>query len=92
MAAQEEYVLINAAEETVKAKVLEMMKAADMCRCEKCYIDACMHTLNRLPNRYVTSKKGELLSKVNTTGIDNNVELVVAVTAALEIVKANPRH
>jgi len=86
------FVLLNAADQVVMAKVSEMMAETDMCKCEKCYLDVCMYALNQLPNKYVTSRKGEVISNVYTTAIDNNVAYVVAITTAMEMVKDNPQH
>jgi hypothetical protein len=51
-----------------------------------------MHTLNALPNQYVTSRKGEIITKVQTTEMQNNVAIIVALTSAFEFVKQNPQH
>jgi competence protein ComFB len=92
MATQDSFVLINAVDQTVRMKVTEMMANIDMCKCEKCYLDVCMHALNQLPNKYVTSKKGEVISNIYTTAIENNVAYIVAITTAIETVRDNPLH
>jgi competence protein ComFB len=92
MATQDSFVLINAADQIVMTKVSEMIAETDMCKCEKCFLDVCMHALNQLPNKYVTSKKGEVISNIYTTAVANNVAYIVAITTAIEIVKNDPQH
>lgn len=87
-----EYKLVNAYEELVMSNVRELMKSMDMCTCEKCYLDACAIVFNRKYAHFVTTREGELLTKVPDMNHSNHVELVVAITEALRLVKNFPKH
>lgn len=84
--------LVNITEELVKEKVKEMMASYDMCKCEKCYLDACALVLNVLRPRYVTTHKGSLLSQLSAANNEYQTELTVSVLQALMRVKESPRH
>ncbi len=86
------YMLVNITEELVREKVGEMMASQDMCRCEKCYYDACAIALNALKPCYVTTEKGSLLSLLSAQHAETQTELTVCVLQALLKVKSSPRH
>jgi hypothetical protein len=50
------------------------------------------YALNRLSPHYAATKKGEVLIKTASLDGGMNVALMVALTEAMEIVKANPHH
>jgi competence protein ComFB len=87
-----QYKLVNAYEDLVKTNVRSLMENMDMCTCEKCYLDACAIVLNRNYTHFVTTKEGELLGKIPDMNHSNHVELVVAITDALRLVKNFPKH
>lgn len=89
---QGEFVLINVAEQIVEQKVAELMQQTDMCRCDKCRLNACAIALNALPPHYVTTNRGELLAKVSASALDQQTEVIVEVTKALMKVKEHPMH
>ncbi len=86
------YVLVNITEQLVRKKVRELMEDFDICRCDKCYLDACAITLNQLESHYVTTRKGELLTLLEATGYQYKTDLTVYVLKALKRVKAFPQH
>lgn len=88
----EELILVNVVESLVKAKTRELIKTMDMCKCDKCFMDACAITLNRLKPKYVTTTKGELLSQISTFSSNYQSELMVEVLKALVTVKNSPKH
>ncbi|HWQ50959.1 MAG TPA: late competence development ComFB family protein [Terriglobales bacterium] len=89
---ESELVLMNIAEELVKRRVLELMETMDVCRCERCYLDACAIALNSLGPRYVTTDKGSLMSKLGTTDIPYQAQLTVCATQAIMKVREHPHH
>jgi competence protein ComFB len=91
-AAETDYQLVNVIEELVKSRVKEMMKEDDMCRCDKCYLDACAIVLNTLKPQYVTTSKGSLLAMLSDTNLQYITDLTVKVVRALKLVKNYPRH
>ncbi len=86
------FVLVNSTEELVRRHVAEVMAKTDMCRCEKCFLDACALVFNKGFARFATTRKGGLLAKVPDMNRTNHVELMVAVADAVEKVKAHPMH
>lgn len=89
---KEKYILVNAYEDIVSASVKELMQYIDMCRCEKCYKDACALVLNQLKPHYVTTKKGTMLSQMPKVTIKNYSELTIIVAKTLQVVKQSPQH
>lgn len=89
---KDEIVLVNVVESLVKEKTREMIKTFDMCQCNKCYLDACAIALNRTKSLYITSEKGQLLSRLTTINYGYQAEQMVEVIRALETVKENPKH
>ncbi len=63
-----------------------------VCRCEKCRADIAAYALNKLSPHYAVSKLGEVLVKTGSLDRDIHVAILVALTEAVEIVSANPRH
>lgn len=88
----EEYKLYNAYEETVKSAVKMAIDQTEMCRCEKCFLDICAMVYNNNFTRFVTTREGELFSKIPEMSYNFKVELLVAVMDAVKKVKDNPRH
>ena len=86
------YTLVNSTEEMVKRHVSEVMAKTEMCRCEKCFLDACALVFNKGYAHFATTRKGQLLAKVADMNTTNHVGLMVAVADAVEKVKARPMH
>ena len=88
----EQVILVNIVEEIVKLKVKESLKALDACECETCYMNACALALNALKPKYVTTMKGAMHSEIAEMELANTVNIMVAVTNAVNQVKENPHH
>ncbi len=86
------YVLVNITEQLVRKRVRELMPEMKMCQCEKCFLDTCALILNQLPCHYVTTLKGELLTRLDASGLQSNVDLTVYVLQALKKVGEMPHH
>ena len=84
--------LVNAYESIVRDSVRDVMKNTDMCKCERCYLDACAIVFNRGYSHYVNTLEGELLKKVPEMNTGNHVELMVQVMHALKLVRNFPHH
>lgn len=63
-----------------------------ICRCPKCRADIAAYALNQLSPHYAASKLGEVLIKTGSLDRDMHVAILVALTEAVEVVSANPRH
>ena len=86
------YYIVNAYDELVRSNVQGLMKKMDMCQCEKCYLDACALVFNNGFARFVTTREGELLGKLPDMNHSHHVDLIVAATEALTVVKNAPQH
>lgn len=69
-----------------------VMKQIDVCNCERCKMDIIAIALNNLPTKYVVTKKGVLYSKLTTLEYQFDIDVITAITKAIDIVKNNPRH
>ena len=83
---------ININEEYVKATVKKTMKDLGACGCEICFADACALALNELRPKYVTTRRGALLTGINKTRVADQADIMVEATKAVMKVMKNPRH
>jgi competence protein ComFB len=83
---------VNINEEFVKLCVRKTMKDLGACDCETCFANACAIALNKLQPKYVTTKKGMLLTEITTTKITNQADITVEATKAVLKVMKNPQH
>lgn len=88
----EHYQLVNAYDNVVRMTISEVMANTDMCRCERCYLDACAIVFNQGYSHFVNTKEGELMKKIPDMNTGNHVELMVQVMHALKLVKNFPHH
>lgn len=89
---ESEVILVNIVEELVKEKITELMKTFPMCKCKKCYFNACAIALNSLKPQYVTTTKGALLAQLNSFDKAYEIQIMVECTRAMMMVKESPRH
>ncbi|MDL2295129.1 late competence development ComFB family protein [Ruminococcaceae bacterium OttesenSCG-928-D13] len=87
-----QFKIVNAYDEVVRKTVHEVMSAMDMCKCEKCYLDACALVFNNGYTKFVTTSKGALYA--NLVGMNNSrqIQLKMAAAVALRRIKENPAH
>jgi competence protein ComFB len=83
---------ININEEFVKQTVRKTMKDLGGCQCDTCFANACAIALNELHPKYVTSKRGQLLTEIDKTKVTNQADITVEVTKAVMKVMKNPHH
>lgn len=82
--------LINLMEETVLNKIDQLLPNTNYCKCESCRMDIAAYALNRLPPQYVQSVKGKVLYRFSSSQVQNDIEVTVAVSKAIEIVGKSP--
>lgn len=65
----------------------------NICKCEKCRLDIQALALNSLSTKYIVSEQGEIYTKA-LAEIDKQekIDVTTAITKAIEIVSANPKH
>jgi competence protein ComFB len=83
---------VNINEEFVKACVSKTIKDLGGCHCDVCYADACALALNELRPRYVTTRRGALLTEIDETSVTKQADITVEATKAVLKVIKNPRH
>ena len=62
------------------------------CCCKQCLSDIKAMTLNGLKPHYVSSERGNLFERINTSDMIIKVDVLRAMTEAAEKVTRNPRH
>jgi len=78
--------------ETLVLQILdEMWGTLDCCKCDKCKMDIITCTLNQLPPKYVVTKEGELYARLCELNNEHEVEIIIAITKAINTVKENPK-
>lgn len=77
-------------EETVLRKIDQLWPGTDYCKCEQCRMDIATYALNRLPAQYVQSMKGKVLYRFESTSMQRDIEVTVAVGQGIEIVGKSP--
>jgi competence protein ComFB len=86
------YQLVNAYDELVQTAVREVMDKTDMCKCEKCFLDICAIVFNQGYTHFVNTREGQLLKKIPSMNLGNQVEMMVQVMHAIKLVKNFPHH
>lgn len=71
-------------------KVLE--KTPDACGCEKCRADMVAFALNKLRPRYAASERGETITKAMALEFQSHLDVLTALTQAVEVISKNPHH
>lgn len=82
----------NYMEEVVESLIEEVIKDIDVCKCKRCAMDIAAIALNKLPPKYIATRKGEIYSKINILRQQFEVDVVAAITKAAVEVKKSPRH
>jgi competence protein ComFB len=86
--------LHNLMEKIVEQRLEEILAKdqSGLCRCSQCRLDVTALALNNLPSRYVVTERGEAYSKANSLEIQLYVDVLAALTRALQAVNRKPRH
>jgi len=85
--------LFNVMEYTVSETLDEVLRSReDVCKCPRCRLDIMAIALNRLPPSYVVTSKGEVIARTNALRQQFKVDVIRAITEAIEIVSKTPHH
>ena len=85
--------LFNMMEEFVEEAMDSLIEESGCCNCYKCREDIKCIALNSLPAKYVSTRKGELFSKLaQTARLQHTIDVNLACINAIELVKNNPHH
>jgi len=90
-------VIINYPEVAVKSLLDDVLdnyanKYPDICRCERCRDDIMALALNSLPVKYVVTDQGTIITRTVYELIGGKVQVIAAITAAIQKVQKNLKH
>ncbi len=63
-----------------------------VCSCEQCRADIKALALNHIPPRYSANPEGSAYVRADFLKKQAQADILAAITEAIEVVKANPRH
>jgi len=85
--------LKNFMEKLVLQQIDTVMNAnRDVCGCAQCRHDIAAMALTILPARYVVTPKGETYTRIKALEQQFTVNIIMALTESIEIVKKHPHH
>jgi len=84
--------VINIMESIISDKLDMQLEGHDCCKCEDCKQDMLAFALNLVPPKYVNSPKGALFGRINSTKLQNSVDIDIAVAKAINVVSSSPNH
>ena len=82
----------NYMEDCVMDMLPAVLSEVNGCHCERCRMDILAQVLNKLPPKYVVTRKGHLYTKLSTIQQQFDVDIITAITQAAARVSAKPRH
>jgi len=85
-------IIKNYMEDIVAQNLEKVIKNSGGCFCEKCRMDTMAIALNKLPNKYIVTDKGELYTRLAVLQQQFDVDVISAIAQAVMLVKENPRH
>lgn len=86
------FVLVNITEELVLETIKTVLPTMNMCTCGICKLHACAIALNDLEPKYVITTKCKLQGHITAEMISYHIQVLVATTKALILVKKHPPH
>jgi len=85
--------LINYMESVVTSYVDEIIACdTGFCGCSRCRMDIIAIALNDVKPKYVVAPKGMAYARIGELQAQFRADTIVAVTRAMKMVKAHPRH
>lgn len=82
----------NVMEKLVSERLNVLIADYDCCKCDKCRNDMLACALNIVEPKYVTTREGELFTRLAANDWQASVDLDVAITKAIETVSKKPHH
>lgn len=83
----------NYMEDLVFQRLAEVLdKHRNICTCDKCRYDIAALALNFLPPRYVVTRQGETFTKIEALEQQFTVDILTAISHAIQIVSSQPHH
>ena len=82
----------NCMEISVKECLDKLLEDSEGWKCEKCRNDMMAIALNNLKPYYVTTQFGEIMTKIKNMEQQNEANVVIEVTKAINKVHKSPKH
>lgn len=82
----------NYMEILVQEHLDEVLRAQQICKCDKCKKDIYAISLNSLKPMYAVTDKGMVMNKVNMLKQQCQADVIAAITTAAGKVAKEPRH
>ncbi|ADY56467.1 Late competence development protein ComFB [Syntrophobotulus glycolicus DSM 8271] len=83
----------NLTELLVRKALDEYMEHNELpCKCEKCRADIITYALNRLPPKYFSTRRGEIIKNAESQLLYDKTRILTELVAGITLVAANPAH
>lgn len=82
----------NYMEVAVMEHLETVLSNLNSCQCENCLYDILAITLNKLPAKYVVTKKGHLYTKISQLKNQFEIDIISEIAQASAVVSRAPRH
>jgi len=82
----------NYMEDCVEDMLPSVLAELNGCRCDRCKMDIMAFVLNKLPPKYVVTRKGHLYTKLSALQTQFDVDIISAITQASNLISTRPRH
>ncbi len=84
--------IVNIMEQIIADKLELLLADSDCCKCDDCKQDMMAFALNQVKPKYVNSKTGELFGRIDSTKLQNSVDIDIAVAKAIAVIGSSPKH
>ncbi|WP_408956472.1 late competence development ComFB family protein [Natroniella sp. ANB-PHB2] len=87
--------LHNHTEDVVLDKLQKLLTEEDfkdICICEQCLIDMASYALNNLPAKYITTAKGDVMTRLDEFEEQSQIDFDLKVIQAIQTISKNPNH
>ena len=84
--------LRNYTEEAVRAYLDKWYVDSGACQCDGCRLDVMAIMLNSLKPKYVVTDTGALYAQMDDFSLQNRIDFMSEMTAAIQVVASRPRH
>ncbi|MCK8826810.1 late competence development ComFB family protein [Natroniella acetigena] len=73
-------------------KLLTEKEFEDICICEQCLIDMASYALNSLPAKYITTTRGNVMTRLDEFEEQSQIDFDLKVIQAIQTISKNPNH
>ncbi|MCK8817225.1 late competence development ComFB family protein [Natroniella sulfidigena] len=73
-------------------KLLTEKEFENICTCEQCLFDMASYALNTLPAKYITTAKGDVMTRLDEFEEQSQIDFDLKVIQAIQTISKNPSH